>query len=244
MLMPSQNEILELFKLIRPWSMRGQTKIRIGNECDGGYVLPASVLNCDACVSIGVGPDVSFDLVLAEQGMKILQYDHTVEAVPQHHSNFTFYKKGWGVRTEGDFVSFDDIFSHLQVLKPKRAILKFDIEGSEYDVLAAIKPEHLAFFDIVACEFHSLDKLGERRFFEGVKLAFEKLNASHVAVHLHANNAAGMALVQGIVTPLLLEVSYLRRDLDQFPWLSNDPIPGPLDRPNIHGRPDYCLNVF
>ena len=244
MLTPSQNEILDLFKLIRPWSMRSNIKVRIGNDCDGGYVLPASALNCDAVVSIGVGPDVSFDLVLAERGAKVLQYDHTVEDVPQPHSNFIFHKQGWGVRTEGDFVSFDDIFLHLQALKPKRAILKFDIEGGEYDVLEAIKPEHLAFFEIVACEFHSFDKLAERSFFEGVKLAFEKLNVSHVPVHLHANNAMGLVLVQGIVTPILLEVSYLRRDLDQFSGLSNDPIPGPLDRPNIQARHDYCLNVF
>jgi hypothetical protein len=241
---PTQSEILDLFKLIRPWSMKSTSKIRIGNDYDGGYVLPETVLKCDAIISVGVGPDVSFDLVLADRGAKILQYDHTVDDVPQQHPNFIFHKKGWGARTEGDFVGFDDIFAHLQALKPTRAMLKFDIEGGEYEVLEAIKPEHLAFFDVVACEFHGFEKLTDRGFYEGAKRAFEKLNVSHVPVHLHSNNALGVFLVQGIVTPLLLEVSYLRRDLDQFPGLSNDPIPGPLDRSNIPGRIDLCLNAF
>ncbi|AKJ28527.1 FkbM family methyltransferase [Caldimonas brevitalea] len=241
---PSQIEILNLLKLVRPWTMTGSSKVRIGNDYDGGYVLPAQVLHCDAIVSVGVGPDVSFDLVLAERGAKVLQYDHTVEGLPQQHPNFIFHKRGWGARTEGDFLSFDDIFAHLQALKPKRAMLKFDIEGGEYEVLEAIKPEHLAFFDVVACEFHGFEKLHDRRFYEGAKRAFEKLSAQHVPVHLHANNALGVVLVQGIPIPLLLEVAYLRHDLDHFPSFSHDPIPGPFDRPNIPGRVDLCINPF
>ena len=62
---PRQADHLELLKLIRPWSMRTQQKLRVGNPFDGGYVLPAAILNCDAVVSIGIGHDVSFDHVLA-----------------------------------------------------------------------------------------------------------------------------------------------------------------------------------
>ena len=130
MAVPNQSEVLDLFKLIRPWSMRENSKIRIGNDHDGGYVLPACVLQCDAIVSIGVGPDVSFDLVLAERGAKVLQYDHTVDDVPQHHPNFIFHKKGWGARTEGDFIGFDDIFAHLQALQPKRAMLNSTLRAA------------------------------------------------------------------------------------------------------------------
>jgi len=243
---PTQSEIIGLFKLIRPWSMGVTKKIRVGCDHDGGYVLPATVLQCDAIVSVGIGPDESFDFELAEKGARILQYDHTIEDHPLRHPNFIFHKKGWGVRTEGDFISFDDIFEHLVSLNPKKAMLKFDIEGGEYEVIEAMKPEHLAFFDVLACEFHKFERLGDRNFFESVKNTFEKLYRTHVPVHLHANNALTVSayLCQGVLTPTLLEVSYLRRDLDQFPGLSTDPIPGPLDRPNNPGIVDLCLNVF
>jgi hypothetical protein len=59
---PGQAHVLDLLKLIRPWTMRDNQKVRVGNAYDGGYVLPAAIARCDAVVSIGVGHDVSFDL--------------------------------------------------------------------------------------------------------------------------------------------------------------------------------------
>lgn len=240
----SQNTVLDLMKMIRPWSMRSTQKIRIGNPYDGGYVVPATALECDAVLSIGVGHDVSFDLVLANQGARILQFDHTVDGVPVSHSNFMFEKKGWGVRTEGEFLCFDDILARLQLLSPKRAMLKFDIEGAEYELFETIKPEQLAFFDVIACEVHDFDKLADPVFFDLVRKTFEKLTFHHTPVHLHANNYQSFVLVEGVPIPKVLEVSFLRKDLDSFSGLSTDPIPGPLDRPNHPYLPDLCMNPF
>ena len=240
----TQQEVLELIRLVRPWTMRNTAKIRIGSDADGGYVLPQSVLACDAIVSIGIGGDVSFDLVLANRGAKILQFDHTVDGPPATHPNFIFEKKGWGLKTEGEFIGFDDIFSRLKALSPQRTMLKFDIEGGEYDVLDAIKPEHLAAFDIIACEFHRFERMLDRGFYTQARRVFEKMNAHHVPVHLHANNAGGLVMVGGIPFPRLLELSYLRKDAATFAGHSNEPIPGPLDYPNIPGLPDLCLRSF
>lgn len=240
----TQQEVLELIRLVRPWTMRNTAKIRVGNDADGGYVLPQSVLACDAVVSIGIGGDVSFDLVLANRGARILQFDHTVDGPPAMHPNFIFEKKGWGLKTEGEFIGFDDIFKRLQSLSPRRTMLKFDIEGGEYEVLDAMRPEHLAAFDIIACEFHRFERLLDRGFYTLARRVFEKMSAQHAPVHLHANNALGVMLAEGVPIPLLWELTYLRRDLDCFPNLSADPIPGPFDRPNIPGRPDICMNPF
>ena len=239
-----QNAVLDLVRMIRPWSMRSTQKIRIGNPYDGGYVVPATALGCDAVLSIGIGNDVSFDLVLANQGAKILQFDHTVEGPPVSHPNFIFEKKGWGQSTKGDFLGFDDIFSRLTALSPKRAIFKFDIEGAEYEVFEAINAEHLAFFDVIACEIHDFEKLNDPEFFEVVRRTFEKLNAYHIPVHLHANNYQSFVLVEGVPIPKVLEVSFLRKDLDTFTGFSTEPIPGPLDRPNHPLAPDLCMNPF
>jgi hypothetical protein len=232
---PGQNDVLNLIKLIRPWAMSRTPKVRIGNNYDGGYVVPATVLDCDAVVSIGVGPDVSFDLVLAERGARILQFDHTVEGTPQKHANFTFAKLGWGQRTEGEFISFDEIYSRLMALNPKRSLLKFDIEGGEYDVLETTRLEHLAAFDVIACEIHDIERLSDPEFFAKVRRTFEKLTTHHVPVHLHANNYQSVILVEGVPIPKVLELSFLRKDLDHFRALSSDPIPGPLDRPQSSG---------
>ena len=56
--------------------------------------------------------------------------------------------------------------------------------------------------------------------------------------------AGGHVLVEGVPMPSVIELSFLRRDLDSFPCRSNDPIPGPLDRPNHPGRADIVMNPF
>jgi hypothetical protein len=243
---PNQDDILKLVKLMRPWAMRSTPKVRIGNDYDGGYVLPSTVLTCDAVLSVGVGPDVSFDLALAQRGARVFQFDHTVIGVPEHqkHGNFIFEKKGWGSSSEGDFLTLEDMLSRLNAVKPQRSLFKFDIEGAEYEVLDACRPEHFEGFSVIACEIHDLDKLTEPLFFASVRRSLEKLNAHHVPVHLHANNYQSMILVGGIPIPKVLELSFLRKDLDHFPNISSDPIPGPLDRPNRPGVPDICMNPF
>jgi len=241
---PGQAQLLDLLKLIRPWQMRNHQKIRVGNAYDGGYVLPANIAQCDAVVSIGVGHDVSFDHILAERGAHILQYDHTVEGPPQQHANFHFHKLGWGMQTEGPFVTFDVMHRQMLGLGAQHPMLKFDIEGGEYDALEATDVGQLAAYEIIACELHDFDRLGDAMFFAKVLAAFEKLNAHHVPVHLHANNYASMVLVENVPIPKVLEVAFLRRDLDSFPGFSSEPIPGPLDRPNRPGLPDLVMNPF
>jgi glycosyltransferase involved in cell wall biosynthesis len=239
-----QNDVLDVVKMLRPWSMARTQKVRVGNRYDGGYVVPEMALDCDGVLSIGVGPDVSFDMQLAERGARILQFDHTVEQPPSAHANFTFYKLGWGARSEGDFLSFADICAKLLPLGVARPLLKFDIEGAEYEVFEALDPDMLRQFEVIACEIHDLEKLGDAAFFDKARRVLEKLTRHHVPVHLHANNYAGVAIVQGVPFPQVLEISFLRRDLDSFPELSREAIPGVLDRPNHPFAPDICMNPF
>lgn len=51
-----QNRVLDLLALMRPMAMRKHNKVRLGNEYDGGYVVPSAALQCNAVVSIGVRP--------------------------------------------------------------------------------------------------------------------------------------------------------------------------------------------
>jgi hypothetical protein len=240
----TQIDVLEALQMMRPWATRRIGKVRIGNDYDGGYVLPANALDCDAVLSIGVGHDVSFDFIMAQRGARILQFDHTVEKPPTDHPNFIFDKKGWGSETVGDFVSLAEMVKRMDALAPKRAMLKFDVEGAEYEALPTVNSADLARFEVVACELHDLGKLAEPVFHAKIRSVLAKLNEHHRPVHLHANNYAGVVLVEGIPIPSVVEISWLRRDLDSFPNLSNDPMPGPLDRPNHAGRPDLVMNPF
>jgi glycosyltransferase involved in cell wall biosynthesis len=239
-----QREVLSLLHLLRPLAMANGSKVRIGGLRDGGYVLPDLALGCDAVLSIGVGHDVSFDLALAERGAIIVQFDHTIDAPPAAHPNFRFNKFGWGAKTSGALLSFADMRTAFGAIQARHTMLKFDVEGAEYDALAAMTHADLAEFEIIACELHGFDRLGERAVFERIKATLEKLTGQHAPVHLHANNCGGLSLVVGVPMPGVIELTLLRRDLDEFPDISGEPIPGVLDRPNNPFAPDICLRPF
>jgi glycosyltransferase involved in cell wall biosynthesis len=239
-----QCEVLSLLDMIRPLAMANGTKVRVGNVYDGGYVVPNRALGCDAVLSIGVGHDVSFDLALAHRGAMVVQFDHTVEASPSAHANFRFHKRGWGAETKGDLLSFADMRSAFDAVPARRPMLKFDVEGAEYDALAAMTHDDLIEFEVITCELHDFARLGERDMLERIRNALEKLTRHHAPVHLHANNCGGLTLVAGVPVPGVLELTLLRRDLDQFPGASDEPMPGALDRPNNPSVSDICLRAF
>lgn len=126
----------------------------------------------------------------------------------------------------------------------RHPILKFDTEGAEWACLDAADSADLARFEVLAGEFHDFDRLVDRTHFDRVQAVFEKLGRSHRVVHMHANNAGGMVMLGGIAFPRLLELTWMRRASASFHGHSNEPIPGPLDRPNVRQLPELVLRSF
>jgi hypothetical protein len=233
----SQNALLELMRRYQVHRPRRHNLIRIGRNCDGGYVACDDTYNTDIAVSIGIGGDVSFDLQLASRGIVVHQFDHTVDAPPTHHPRFYFNKQKWTEVGQEQGVRLGEINKTLGCAS-KRSLLKFDVEGCEWDNLCALLPHDLFCYRQIICEVHGLSSLYEMAFFEKVKEATNRLLHSHIPIHAHVNNYGTLALIEGVVIPDVIEVSLLRRDLDDFAAYSG-PLPCPLDFPNCPDRPDY-----
>lgn len=240
----SQGEVLNLLNLFRPWHMANYNKIRLGSPNDGGYVLPSLALESNLLVSIGIGNDISFDAEFAKQGARIYQFDHTIEAPPYTHPSMHFFRKGWGAAASAELMSFDQIVDVVDWTNARHPVLKFDVEGAEWDGLNSMSPEHLARFEIVTAEFHNIEQIFHRANYDRVFSAFSKLAARHVPIHLHVNNYQGVTLVSGVPVPCVIELTYLRRDRGVFGGHSSEPIPGPLDQPNNKAAPDICLRPY
>ncbi len=240
----SQAEIIEFLNLLRPYHMASDHKVRIGGDADGGYVMPSMALKSTAVVSIGIGDQVSFDAELADRGAVVLQYDHTIPGAPKAHPNFRYHKLGWGPKDEGELRCLATMMAGIAWDDARLPILKFDTEGAEWNCLAAASSADLERFAIIAGEFHGFHNLVNRGVHDAMKAVFEKIRRTHLPVHLHANNATGIRLVLGVPVPPLLEITFVRKDLAVFAGHSTEPIPGPLDRPNMADRPDICLRPF
>lgn len=237
-------ELFQLLDLIRPWQMRSKTKIRMGSLGDGGYVMPETSHRSNLAISIGIGDEVSFDNQLCAQGAKVLQFDHTIENTPSTHSAVDFYPLGWGTEDSSVFLTLKSMLKKADWHSARHPILKFDTEGAEWDCLDQVDSEDLAKFEVIAGEFHQFDRLPDREFFDRALRVFTKLNLTHRVVHLHANNAGGMVLISGVPFPRLLELTWVKIDKFTFHGHSNEPIPGPLDYPNITNLPDIHLRSF
>jgi hypothetical protein len=236
-------ELFALLNLIRPWQIASDVKVRLGSEGDGGYVMPSTSKKSNTVLSIGIGDEVSFDNQLAELGARVLQFDHTIAGSPSTHPRIKFHRVGWG-RDEGPFLSLNSMMKLLDWDDARHPILKFDTEGAEWDCLLESTSEDLAKFEVLAGEFHAFDQLVNREYFDKAFAVFSKLALTHHVVHMHANNAGGMVMLGGIPFPRLLELTYLRKDAALFSGHSAEPIPGPLDRPNVRQLPEIYLRAF
>ena len=237
-------ELFSLLNLIRPWQIASDVKVRLGSDGDGGYVMPSSSQRSNAVLSIGIGDEVSFDNQLAALGAQVLQFDHTIPASPSSHPRISFHRLGWGERDQGPFLSLRTMMQMMDWDDARHPILKFDTEGAEWDCLGGAASEDLARFEVLAGEFHDFQNLVNREYFDKAYAVFSKLALTHHVVHMHANNAGGMVMLGGIPFPRLLELTYLRKDAALFSGHSAEPIPGPLDRPNVRQLPEIYLRAF
>ena len=239
--MATQEQILQLVQLMVPATpQRGS--VRVGGSGDGGYVVPDYLEALDGVVSIGVGGDVSFDLWFAERGVPVFQYDHTVSESPVAHERFMFRPVAWAPSDGEATRSLEGMLRENGLAESRNLLLQFDVEGAEWACLAALSEGFLDRFRVIVGAFHGLDRLGEDDHFAAVSRALRLIDATHACTHVHANNCCGIHLVAGVPVPAVIELSFLRRTESTF-TASDQPIPGPLDRPNV-ARDDIVLNAW
>jgi hypothetical protein len=238
------NDVLGLLALLRPWHMVNDAKVRVGSDADGGYVVPSIARASSIVVSIGIGNEISFDRELADRGAHILQFDHTIPGPPLAHPAMQYFKIGWAPHDAEGFWSLHTMMSQVDWTRARHPVLKFDTEGAEWESIDHTSIDDLDVFSVMVGEFHDLDRLAERAFFEKARAVFAKLADRHVCVHVHGNNYGGFTTVLGIPLPKVIELTYVHRGRVVIGGPSSEPLPGPLDRPNAPWLPDLCLRPF
>ncbi|HEX2941859.1 MAG TPA: FkbM family methyltransferase [Rhodopila sp.] len=237
--------VLATLRLLRPQAVIGIGKRRIGGSHDGGYVMLDDFDGIDIAYSLGIGPDVSWDLALAERGAFVYQYDHTVPEVPSAHPRFQHIRTGisHSDTLSPDLRRLDTLMRSNGDGRRSDMILKIDIEGHEWDALDALDTAVFAQFRQIVAEFHGLRLLRVPSFRERAYRLFLKLQQTHQVVHVHGNNFSGMQRVGGIDIPDCLELTYVARDRYRF-VPAEETLPGALDAPNDPARPDLPLGFL
>ena len=240
-----QKMVFETLQLLIPFDLPRERKVRIGQSGDGSYVLVDRLNVSQPVMSFGVGPSVQFEAHLANLGHEILLFDHTVETIPEMHRRFRWFREG----VEGHSVPQRGLFTleeHLAKL-PKdcdTAILKMDVEGSEWNVFSETSAEVLRRFEQVTFELHDLSRIEQPDFNTLARRVLSKLASIFTLCHVHANNFNRVrVLADCFPMPETLELTYIRTDLVSRAS-SKTIYPTELDKPNFHQFPELMLWYF
>ncbi|MCK5615128.1 hypothetical protein KAR91_75390 [Candidatus Pacearchaeota archaeon] len=247
------------------------TKVRIGNESDGGYVaLKELCEKTNTVYSFGVENDVGFELDFVNRfpDSHIRLFDPTIDSLPCDHKRFTFFKLGVGQNHERlQNIMLGDIVSSSK-------LLKMDIEWDEWGAFLEADIETICKFDQLLIEFHIVgidtvlqtEKPGFvgphhiltpyfRKFyqsvydkirdsvFEAYYQVMKKLNKNFYIFHIHANNSLSEIEIDGYRFPPLIELGFVRKDLVENVCETEESFPvNGLDFPNKTDRPDIDLS--
>lgn len=239
-----QRDVLTLLRLLRPHDAVGYEKLRVGSPHDGGYVLLDDLAGLQAVVGCGVGHDVRFELELANRGIDVDLFDHTVAGAPQGHPRFRFHKVRVTTQVElqAPSISLEGI-ARMRALSDDAAMLKMDIEGDEWALLAETGRAAFRPYRQIVIELHWFDRLGDRSVREVVLTGVRNLTRDFAVVHVHANNHAPMLSFGGFLAPCVLEATLVKRSRYRL-RPSEEEFPTPLDTPNNPNKPDMWLGKF
>jgi hypothetical protein len=209
------NDAARVFEALKPMSVVGGRKIRVGGRHDGSYVMlePRDDARRKIAYSFGISTIAPWDLEMARRGYEIFQYDGTVDRSPDRHPLIKFHKFNIAGETsplkgEKNIARIISDHNHQDCWS---IILQMDIEGAEWEVLEKISEEDINHFEQIIVEWHWFPT-DDRRELERRLGLLRKINQTHQSIHIHAPNCAIPTVLQGLrVLPQVFEVTYVRR---------------------------------
>ncbi|WP_116090632.1 hypothetical protein [Sphingomonas crusticola] len=236
--------IRHILRLLRPQQVKGFEKVRVGAGHDGAYVMLNDFTGIDVALSFGINDNIEWDKVMADKGILIHQFDHTVDDPAPRDPRMFFNRtmigpeKGAGVESISSLVA-----QHDRGDARPNMILKMDIECWEWPTLEATLPETLGRFSQIVCELHGFTLMYELGWRQQIFRGLRKLAKTHAPIHIHANNYGGGGFVSGVAMPSVVEVCYVNRALYEVAE-STELFPTELDLPCNPDQADIWLGRF
>jgi hypothetical protein len=228
-------DILQLMRKLRPLDC-GMELIRIGNQGDGGYLIPNDLEGIEYCFSPGVGPTCEFENQLADRGIRSFLADYSVDGPPAGRPEFVFDKKFLGCRDDDVFITLPSWKSaHLPDYSGD-LLLQMDIEGAEYEVIPNAPAGLLRQYRIMAIEFHYMQRLFDPFVFPLIAHCFEKILQDFYVAHIHPNNGSPSVKSGDVDIPHLLEFTFINKRRVKMATPRRH-FPHPLDVNNGPGKP-------
>ncbi len=237
---PETPSLFQVLGLLRPFEPRSQ-KVRIGPLQDGGAVVASEFVKPGrgAINFQKIREDVGFERDLVARGMAVALYNGSLNCSLSHQEGIRF--------SHGTYVDkpefIDEAVIGWAATEGIGLLLRFDIEGGEYDAIDFISDRALSYCSQIVVEFHSLHLLGTAIFRRRLKNALEKLQRRFAVIHVHPNNHASTVVIAGMPVHDVLEVTFVERSC-ALKSQACTLFPTVLDYPNMIFEPDTKLWFF
>jgi len=236
-----EDDVIRVIRKIRPVSA-GRELIRIGDEQDGGYLVPDDLAGVSANFSPGTGAGASFEEDLAGRySIRSFLADYSVDEAPVQNADFDFEKKFLGAVNNDRYMRLEDwVESKAGARGDEEFMLQMDIEGAEFEVLLDTPSEVLRRFRIMVVEFHEMERMLGKDTLGLVERVFDKILKDFCVVHIHPNNYLSVYKAGKAAVPSIFEVTFYRRDRAVFDGAELS-FPHRLDRKNFAYAPELVL---
>ena len=207
-----------IYHLILPKKVLGRKRILLGEKHDGCYVLLDDFKNIKIAYSFGINTNIQFDKALADKGIDVFMYDHSINSLPYENPKFHWKKIGLcGKNTQNNnFKNLEDLIIENGHVNEKNMILKMDIEYSEWDAIIDLKEETLNQFKYIAIEYHFKDE----SVFKNNNLYYnvlKKMSKTHQAFYARCNGDRDLKINFGNNRIChIIEVSYIIKKGNSF----------------------------
>lgn len=210
-------------------------KIRVGSIHDGGYVI-ADSLEYDCLISCGIANDIQFEKEFCSKYPTVpcIAFDGTIDQLPEENSHIQFVKKNISYFNSERTTTLVDLIEKYDAI-----FLKMDIESYEFRWFQILTEKQLQKIKQIVVEFHFPWTEPRIAHFDAPvpidqkQDVLKKVSQTHTLIHLHSNNCCGIVVYKGCIVPNVFECTYVRKDIQLPERCNTQPLPTPLDRPNV-----------
>jgi len=229
--------LAEFFSKFQPVD-NGFELIRIGNNGDGGYLLPDDFVGISHCFSAGCDLAWTFEKHLDVEYGIFSEILDSLDKKPLDLGPSQNYTPAWlGHKNSLNSITLDTWLNN-QVGSRDSLILQMDIEGFEWQIFSQISDKTLNRFRTIVVEFHNLDNLLNYKLFRNsYEPAITNILRNFDVVHFHPNNCCGQLSFGDCMFPRVFEVTFHNRSRAKF--IKNQrSTPNALDVKNVSENND------
>ena len=198
--------------------------------------------------SFGIRTEIQFDKSLADRGIDVYMYDHTIDSLPYNNSKFHWKKIGITGKNKSNksLKSLEELIIENGHSSEENMILKIDIEHAEWESLKDLPSNILKQFKYILIEYHFNEEreINENLLYYNV---IKKIYETHQVFYLRCANRYQIAYFGNNRICKYLEISYIIKKDYKF---TKDPTIYPIkefelyDFSNYPSKEEMNLNIL